>query len=113
MAFGARAQCVLVGVCLGFGVSAAAGCGNPEAAQARAVVAGTILCPDGELEAGLERETPRVREWVVGCNFIYARVHCSASGCVKAEPEPPCIGDLPCFEEDPVTLEWVPKVARR
>jgi hypothetical protein len=26
--------------------------------------------------------------------------------------KPPCIGDMPCFEEDPVTLEWrLPKSA--
>lgn len=60
----------------------------------------------------LNRTTPKVREYVVGCDFMYTRVHCTEQGCHPAEVKPPCIGDMPCFEEDPVTLEWrLPKGA--
>jgi hypothetical protein len=37
---------------------------------------------------------------------MYTRVHCTKAGCRSAPLEPPCVGNLPCFEEDPVTLEW-------
>jgi hypothetical protein len=84
-----------------------AGCASPEAAQARTVAANRMQCPPEDLVAGIERETPEVREWVVGCNFSYTRVHCTDEGCRQAEPKPPCIGDIPCFKEDPVSLRWV------
>lgn len=54
-----------------------------------------------------------VREYLVGCEFMYTRVHCTNAGCYPAEPEPPCMGDLPCFKENPVTLRWeLDEVAR-
>ena len=91
---------------IGFSVLVTYGCANEESVRAKAVVGDSFKCPTSELEAGVSRETPQVREWIVGCNFIYARVHCRDGRCYRAPVEPPCMGDLPCFEEDPVTLEW-------
>jgi hypothetical protein len=64
-----------------------------------------LHCPRRELEVALNRETTQVREYAVACNFMYTRVHCTKGGCRSAPLEPPCVGNLPCFEEDPVTLE--------
>jgi hypothetical protein len=88
-------------------------CASEESIRARAVVGQSLKCPNNELESGLNRETPKVREYVVGCNFMYERVHCTDQGCYRAPPEPPCMGNLPCFEEDPVTLEWSVETAKR
>jgi hypothetical protein len=84
------------------------GCANQESVQAKAAVKDRIRCASGDIEAGVERETAQVREWYVGCDFVYTRVHCTSAGCRPAPQKPPCIGELPCFEEDPVTLEWSP-----
>lgn len=65
-----------------------------------------LHCPRSELEVALNRETSQVREYAVACNFTYTRVHCTKEGCRSAPLEPPCVGNLPCFEEDPITLEW-------
>lgn len=65
-----------------------------------------LHCPRRELEVALNRETTQVREYAVACNFMYTRVHCTKAGCRPAPLEPPCVGNLPCFEEDPITLEW-------
>jgi hypothetical protein len=65
-----------------------------------------LHCPRSDLEVVLNRETALVREYAVACNFMYTRVHCTKTGCRSAPLEPPCVGNLPCFEEDPVTLEW-------
>lgn len=65
-----------------------------------------LRCPRRELEVALNRETSEVREYAVACNFMYTRVHCTNEGCRPAPAEPPCVGKLPCFEEDPMTLEW-------
>jgi len=99
-----------------FSLAAAVGClvaptlfacaTDGEARRVRSVAASTLDCPSGEFEAGLHRETPAVREWYVGCDFAYTRVHCNDSTCAPAPVKPPCIGDLPCFEEDPLTLAW-------
>jgi len=64
-----------------------------------------LRCPSGEGEMLLTRETPKVREYVVACDFRYTRVHCSDAGCRPAPLRPPCVRGG-CFEEDPVTLEW-------
>ncbi|HEX2732861.1 MAG TPA: hypothetical protein VHM70_14730 [Polyangiaceae bacterium] len=82
-------------------------CANPEALQANQVAAERLHCDPETMAAGVERETAQVREWIVGCNFTYTRVHCRGHSCYQAPPKPPCIGNLPCFVEDPVTLEWV------
>lgn len=65
-----------------------------------------LHCPRSELEVALNRETRSVREYAVACNFTYTLVHCTKSGCRPAPVKPPCVGDAPCFEEDPETLEW-------
>jgi hypothetical protein len=84
------------------------GCANPEAMQARAVVTQDGECGETELSAELQRETSVTREWRVGCDFAFQVVHCNADGCHKAPPRPPCVEGLPCFEEDPETLRWMP-----
>jgi hypothetical protein len=89
------------------GALLALNCGSPEAQQANVVAAGSLRCDPTEMAAGLERETPKVREWIVGCDFTYTRVHCTDEGCTRAPPTPPCLGDSPCLVEDPVTLKWV------
>lgn len=81
-------------------------CASSEAHRAKYVAASTDMCAPSELSAELLRETSSVREWMVGCDFRYVRVHCSADGCQRAEPKPPCMGDMPCFVEDPETLRW-------
>jgi hypothetical protein len=89
------------------------GCANHESVQAKAAVADRLKCPSGDIEAGMNRKTARVREWYVGCDFVYTRVHCTDEGCQPAPTKPPCIGELPCFKEDPETLQWsLPKVAQ-
>ncbi len=75
--------------------------------------ASNLHCKNQELEVALNRETAVVREYAVACNFMYTRVHCTNGGCRPAPIEPPCVGNLPCFEEDPITLEWrLPQRAR-
>ena len=82
-------------------------CANPEALRANMVAAERLRCDPADMAAGIERETPVVREWVVGCNFTYTRVHCTGDRCYQAPPTPPCMGQLACLVEDPVTLQWV------
>jgi len=95
-----------------FSVSFLAGCARD--APVAAVNAGmrNLKCPRGDIETELVRQTPKVREYVVACDFIYTRVHCSDRSCQPAPLQPPCVGDL-CFEEDPVTLQWKPKPVDR
>lgn len=88
---------------------------STEEVQVLQVGSQNLRCPRSELATTLNRTTPKVREYLVGCDFMYSRVHCTDRGCSLAEVKPPCIGDMPCFEEDPVTLRWrlPPKVASR
>ena len=65
-----------------------------------------LRCPRGELDTMLNRDTGVVREYYVGCNFMFARVHCRGERCRPAPPEPPCMPKVPCFKENPKTLEW-------
>src|SRR5262245_38145807 len=65
-----------------------------------------LRCPRGELDTMLNRDTGLVREYYVGCNFMYSRVHCRGERCRPAPPEPPCMPKVPCFKENPKTLEW-------
>ncbi len=92
------------------------GCASAEPAVVQAA-SQNLKCSRSEVETTLNRETPVVREYLVGCNFMYARVHCTAEGCHPAEVKPPCIEgtNAPCFKEDPVTLRWVldEKVAQK
>jgi hypothetical protein len=89
------------------------GCAAAEQATVLQVGSQNLKCPRSELESTLNRTTPKVREYLVGCDFMYSRVHCGDQGCHLAKVKPPCIGEGPCFEEDPVTLEWrlPPKIA--
>jgi len=83
----------------------AAGCASaPDAVKDLAVR--KLHCANHEVEVALNRETRSVREYAVGCNFMYTLVHCTDQGCAPAETKPPCIGTMPCFEEDPETLTW-------
>ena len=91
-----------LGIVLLLGSACAASAERPAALT---VAARNLRCPRTEMEWVLNRETPKVREYLVGCDFTYTRIHCSGAGCVAAKPRPPCFGGG-CFEEDPVTLEW-------
>jgi hypothetical protein len=93
---------VFLAVCL-----VALGCSSAEP-QVIQAASRSIKCQRNEVEMALNRETPKVREYLVGCEFMYTRVHCTDAGCYPAKVKPPCIGDVPCFKEDPLTLEWVP-----
>lgn len=84
----------------------ASACASSEPAAVLQVGSRNLKCPRSEVSTALNRSTPKVREYLVGCDFMYTRVHCTDSECHPAEVKPPCIGDAPCFEEDPVTLEW-------
>ncbi len=87
------------------GAWAAGGCASaPDAV--RDIGLRKLHCSRDDVEVALNRETPKVREYAVGCNFMYTLVHCTDQGCAPAAVKPPCIGDLPCFEEDPDTLTW-------
>ena len=89
-----------------FILSALTGCAASEPAAVVNVGSRNLRCPRSEVSTSLNRTTPVVREYLVGCDFMYTRVHCTDRGCYPAEVKPPCIGDAPCFEEDPVTLRW-------
>ncbi|HEX6764054.1 MAG TPA: hypothetical protein VF103_01225 [Polyangiaceae bacterium] len=69
----------------------------------------TLRCSRSELDTTLNRDTGVVREYYVGCNFMYSRVHCRGDRCYPAPPEPPCMPKVPCFKENPKTLEWEPE----
>lgn len=70
-----------------------------------AVAARNLHCPQTEMEFALNRQTPKVREYVVACDFTYTTVRCADGRCFPAKPKPPCVAGF-CFEEDPLTLEW-------
>ncbi|HVU01506.1 MAG TPA: hypothetical protein VHE30_07130 [Polyangiaceae bacterium] len=82
------------------------GCASAEPDAVLQVGSRNLKCPRSEVQTTLNRTTPRVKEYLVGCDFMFTRVQCTASECHPAEVKPPCIGDAPCFVEDPVTLEW-------
>ena len=88
-------------------VLAITACAAAEPSAVLRIGAKNLNCPRSEVETALNRQTPKVREYLVGCNFMYTRVHCTNAGCYAAKPEPPCFEGIPCFKEDPVTLEWV------
>lgn len=80
----------------------------------RSVAQRQLRCAPDDIYAVVNRTTPRVQEWIVGCEFYYTRVLCSSEGCRVPSPKPPCFGADDCFSEDPVTLEWtLPQVALR
>jgi hypothetical protein len=94
-------------------VSALSGCaGASEPNAVLRVGSRNLRCPQSELETALHRESSQVREYYVGCDFMYTRVLCDKPGtgqlaaqCHPAKPQPPCFGGG-CFKEDPNTFEW-------
>ncbi|HTA93198.1 MAG TPA: hypothetical protein VK745_26650 [Polyangiaceae bacterium] len=78
---------------------------DSERPAALGVAARNLHCPQTEMESVLNRETPKVREYLVACNFTYTTVRCADGRCFPAKPKPPCFGGG-CFTEDPLTLEW-------
>jgi hypothetical protein len=84
----------------------AAACAGTEPVAAVDIGMQKLRCPRGEVETTLSRRTSKVREYVVACDFMYTRVHCTDTGCYPAKIKPPCFGGVDCFEEDPVTLDW-------
>ena len=93
-------------ILLSLSAIAAAGCAGSEPASVLQVGSRNLKCTRSEISSTLARTTPKVREYLVGCDFMYTRVHCTGDRCYPAEPKPPCIGDAPCLVEDPVTLRW-------
>ena len=101
-------------VTLGFlGVAGLLGCSS--ASEPNAVLrvgSRNLRCPQSDLETALHRESSQVREYYVGCDFMYTRVLCTkpssgqaAQQCHPATPQPPCFGGG-CFKENPTTFEW-------
>jgi hypothetical protein len=84
-----------------------AGCswGSNEPPAVLSLGARNLRCQRSEVETALHRESSKVREYYVGCDFMYTRVLCSDEGCHPAKPQPPCYGGG-CFKEDPLTFEW-------
>ena len=104
----------VLGLTVLLGCWSAVACASQEPMTVKSVAVKQLRCAPDDVYAIVNRTTPEVREWIVGCEFYYARVHCSKAGCQPAPPKPPCIGELTCFEEDPVTLKWeLPRSARR
>lgn len=65
-----------------------------------------LRCQRSEVETSLNRQSSQVREYYVGCDFMYTRVLCNAADqCHPAGPQPPCFGGG-CFKENPETFEW-------
>jgi len=94
-------------------VSALSGCSSAgESGAVLRVGSRNLRCPQGDLETALHRESDQVREYYVGCDFMYTRVLCTKPGtgqvaaqCHPAKPQPPCFGGG-CFKENPATFEW-------
>ena len=104
----------ILAVAVGGATAGSAGCASSEPIGVRNVAQHQLKCASDDIYAVVNRTTPRVREWIVGCEFYYTRVLCSAEGCRVPTPKPPCFGDHECFEEDPVTLDWtLPRTAAR
>jgi hypothetical protein len=82
-------------------------CASAPPPNVLAVGTQNLKCPRSEVETMLNRQTPKVSEYYVGCNFIFTRVHCTDTSCYVAKLKPPCIQGKHCFKEDPVTLDWV------
>ena len=90
------------------------GCASREPVGVRSVAQRQLKCAADDIYAVVNRTTPRVQEWLDGCEFYYTRVLCSSEGCRVPTPKPPCFGENECFKEDPTTLEWtLPHVASR
>jgi hypothetical protein len=82
-------------------------CASAPPPNVLAVGTQNLKCPRSEVETMLNRQTSKVREYYVGCDFMFTRVHCTMASCYVAKIQPPCIDGKYCFKEDPVTLDWV------
>jgi hypothetical protein len=83
---------ILLAAVFAVGLCVLSGCAeSAERPALLAAAARNLRCPPTEMEAQLSRETAKVREYYVACDFVYTTVHCA---------------DGRCFTEDPVTLEW-------
>ena len=99
-------------ISLSFALLGATGCAAGEPSAVLSVGARNLRCQRAELETALHRESAQVREYYVGCDFMYTRVLCdkpdaahTAAQCHPARPQPPCFGGG-CFKENPLTFEW-------
>lgn len=102
---------VLAGVAVSIGNVS---CASHAPSGVKSVAQRQLRCSADDIYAVVNRTTPRVQEWIVGCEFYYTRVLCSSEGCRIPTPKPPCFGESECFEEDPTTLEWtLPHLASR
>lgn len=89
------------------------GCAAGEPNAVLSLGARNLRCQRGELETAIHRESSKVREYYVGCDFMYTRVLCDkpaagsagAAQCHPARPQPPCFGGG-CWKENPETFEW-------
>ncbi len=97
----AKLELVLIALVLG-----TQGCAGAEPPAVVETGGRNLKCARSEIETELSRETPKVKEYLVGCDFSFTRVHCDEKGCHPAPLKPPCLPNGPCFEEDPVTLQW-------
>jgi hypothetical protein len=94
-------------------LAATTGCGGVNEPNAVLRVGShNLRCPQSDLETTLHRESSQVREYYVGCDFMYTRVLCDkpnatqpTAQCHPAKPQPPCFGGG-CFKENPLTFEW-------
>jgi hypothetical protein len=77
--------------------------GEPPAVMS--VGARNLRCQRSEVETALHRQSAQVREYYVGCDFMYTRVLCTGEECHPARPQPPCFAGG-CFKENPLTFEW-------
>jgi hypothetical protein len=97
---------ILLAAVFAVGLCVLSGCAeSAERPALLAAAARNLRCPPTEMEAQLSRETAKVREYYVACDFVYTTVHCADGRCFPAKPKQPCFGGG-CFTEDPVTLEW-------
>jgi hypothetical protein len=94
-------------------LAAISGCaGASESSAVLRIGSHNLRCQRSELETAVHRESSKVREYYVGCDFMYTRVLCDKPGageqtaqCHPAKPQPPCFGGG-CFKENPTTFEW-------
>jgi hypothetical protein len=95
---------ILIGLGLAFGLG---GCAAGEPSAVLQVGSRNLRCPRGDLETAIHRESNQVREYYVGCDFMFTRVLCDkiAGACHPAKARPPCFGGG-CFKENPETFEW-------
>ncbi len=91
---------------------ASTGCASGEPSAVLTVGGRNLRCQKSELTTALNRESKQVREYYVGCDFMYTRVLCEKTSagtdraaCHPAKARPPCLG-AGCFKENPVTFEW-------